>query len=94
MQVGYRGRIVAKYNGEFGPNRGCQEVLHESYNGTQKTPEEIFKKTHLDNWRDGWDRLMIWYAWQKLDDRYSPTWYPRWRWVPSKRWSQKIPDEN
>jgi len=83
-----QGKIVAKYNGEFGPNRGCQEVLHESYDGTQRTSEEIFKKTHLDNWRDGWDRLMIWYVWQKLDDRYGPTWYPRWRWVQSKRWSQ------
>ena len=83
-----QGKIVAKYNGESGPNRGCQEVLHESYDSTQQTAEKIFKKAHLDNWRTGWDRLMIWYIWQKLDDRYGPTWYPRWRWVQSKRWVQ------
>ena len=29
---------------------------------------------------------MIWYVWQKLDDRYGPTWYPRWRWVQGQRW--------
>jgi hypothetical protein len=35
--------------------------------------------------------MMIWYVWQKLDDRYGPTWYPRWRWVQSQRW-QDDPD--
>ena len=30
---------------------------------------------------------MIWYVWQKLDDHYGPTWYPRWRWVQSQRWT-------
>jgi hypothetical protein len=25
-------------------------------------------------------------VWQKLDDRYGPTWYPRWRWVQYTRW--------
>jgi len=30
---------------------------------------------------------MIWYVWQKFDDRYGPTWYPRWRWVQQQRWA-------
>jgi hypothetical protein len=28
----------------------------------------------------------LWYVWQKLDDRYGTTWYPRWRWVQHTRW--------
>jgi hypothetical protein len=32
---------------------------------------------------------MIWYVWQKLDDRYGPTWYPRWRWVQQQRWASE-----
>jgi hypothetical protein len=27
-----------------------------------------------------------WYVWQKLDDRYGTTWYPRWYWVRATRW--------
>ena len=29
----------------------------------------------------------MWWVWQKLDDRYGPTWYPRWYWVRSTRWA-------
>jgi hypothetical protein len=31
-----------------------------------------------------WKKL--WWIWQKLDDRYGTTWYPRWRWVQYTRW--------
>ncbi len=85
----FQGKIIAKYNGDTGPNRGCHKVLRQDYDGTQTAPEEIFKKKHLDKWRDGHDRLMIWYVWQKLDDRYGPTWYPRWRWVQGERWKDE-----
>lgn len=32
-----------------------------------------------------WTKL--WWIWQKLDDRYGPTWYPRWLWVKNQRWA-------
>jgi len=82
----FQGKINAKYNGDKGPNRGCHKVFLKDFDGTSKSPEEIFKQNHLDKWRTGHDRLMIWYVWQKLDDRYGPTWYPRWRWVQGERW--------
>ncbi len=82
----FQGKINAKYNGDTGPNRGCQKVLRRDYDGTPTRPGEIFRARHLETWRTGWDRLMIWYVWQKLDDRYGPTWYPRWRWVQGERW--------
>ena len=28
----------------------------------------------------------LWWIWQKLDDRYGPTWYARWLWVKNTRW--------
>ena len=28
----------------------------------------------------------LWFIWQKLDERYGTTWYPRWRWVQYTRW--------
>ena len=82
----FQGKIIAKYNGGTGPNRNCHRVFRKEYDRSQKKPEQIFKKEHLDKWRTGHDRLMIWYVWQKLDDRYGPTWYPRWRWVQDQRW--------
>lgn len=82
----FQGKIIAKYNGDTGPNRKCHQVFHKDYDASQKKPEQIFKAGNLDKWRLGHDRLMIWYVWQKLDDRYGPTWYPRWRWVQGQRW--------
>ena len=31
----------------------------------------------------------IWYVWQKMEDRYGTTWYPRWRWVQHERWKDE-----
>lgn len=30
-----------------------------------------------------------WYIFQKLDDRYGSTWYPRWCWVQHTRWADE-----
>ena len=82
-----QGKIDAKYDAVSGPNRQCDQVFLPDYNSHSETrPEQIFRAKNLRNWQQGWDRLMIWYVWQKLDDRYGPTWYPRWRWVQGQRW--------
>jgi len=82
----YQGKVIAMYEKKYGPNRGCDGVLRKEAAGQGVKPEAIFKESHLSNWRTGHDRLMIWYVWQKFDDRYGPTWYPRWRWVQQQRW--------
>ncbi len=87
----FQGKIIAKYNGDEGPNRGCHRVFRKGFDKSGTDAAVIFKKEHFDRWREGHDRLMIWYVWQKLDDRYGPTWYPRWRWVQGERW-QDDPD--
>jgi hypothetical protein len=37
--------------------------------------------------RRGWGKM--WYVWQKMEDRYGTTWYPRWRWVQYTRWQDE-----
>jgi len=98
----YQGKVIAKYEKKYGPNRGCNGVLRKDAAGPNAKPEEIFKASNLEKWKTGHDRLMIWYVWQKFDDRYGPTWYPRWRWVQQQRhagepghkltWAESITD--
>ena len=42
-----------------------------------------------EKWGRGSQWTKIWWVWQKLDDRYGPTWYPRWRWVQHTRWQDR-----
>lgn len=48
--------------------------------------------THYENaalrkeYGKGKDWIKTWWIWQKLDDRYGPTWYPRWKYVQHTRW--------
>ncbi|MFQ6134105.1 MAG: hypothetical protein ACE5R4_18830, partial [Armatimonadota bacterium] len=30
-----------------------------------------------------------WWLWQKMDDRYGATWFPRWYWVRATRWQEE-----
>jgi len=42
-----------------------------------------------EKWGKGKEWTKVWWIWQKLDDRYGPTWYPRWRWVQYTRWKNE-----
>lgn len=59
------------------PNRNVLEVFND---------KGFMEKDPAD-----WGKT--WYIWQKLDDRYGPTWYPRWRWIQHTRW-QEDPGHN
>jgi hypothetical protein len=66
--------------------------LNKSYAGHQPNNLFTFDKdgTHLDlaNVKDhgqGWTKL--WWIFQKLDEKYGVTWYPRWMWVKNVRWA-------
>jgi hypothetical protein len=84
----FQGKITSIYTGDLGPNRDCESVLLPGADPLSGDPDAIFKASHLDEWRDDqWNYGMVWFVWQKLDDRYGPTWYPRWRWVQGQRWA-------
>ncbi len=48
--------------------------------------------THYENealrteYGKGKDWIKTWWVWQKLDDRYGPAWYPRWKYIQHTRW--------
>jgi hypothetical protein len=67
-------------------NRDCNSILKDKplflafdFAKHYQKPDTKFGKGF------GWTKL--WWVWQKLDDRYGPTWYPRWYWVRATRWA-------
>ena len=80
----FQGKIVAKYtDNKFVKN--CNNFFRFDPKGgaldLAAAPGELRRK-----WGKGKEWGKIWWVWQKLDDRYGPTWYPRWRWVQYTRW--------
>jgi len=85
----FQGKIHALFSGETGQaNRGCNSILAlEAKKGAQldlATEHETAKGR--TKWGKGPEWTKLWYVFQKLDDRYGPTWYPRWYWVRAMRW--------
>ncbi len=84
----FQGKVNAKYTS----NR--EELLKESNrkcNGILDVEKRAGEKIDLANydrekWGKGRDWTKYWWVWQKLDDRYGPTWYTRWYWVRTTRW--------
>jgi hypothetical protein len=67
-------------------NRNCNSILKDKalflefdFAKHYQKPDTTFDKGF------GW--IKLWWVWQKLDDRYGPTWYPRWYWVRATRWA-------
>jgi len=80
----FQGKIAALRTG----NRGGHEPnLIFEIDKDGKTID-LTRVRNEENWQ-GWRKL--WWIMQKLDDKYGPTWYPRWLWVKNTRW-QKEPN--
>lgn len=70
-------------------NRNCNSILNDRERFLAFDFVKHFQKQGTGFPGDyGWRKL--WWVWQKLDDRYGTTWYPRWYWVRATRWQ----DEN
>ena len=81
----FQGRILAEYT-DNKSMRGCDDTFeYEKKNGPidfvaiSDSGSRNYRGSHV--WRK------LWYVWQKLDERYGTTWYPRWRWVQHTRWA-------
>jgi hypothetical protein len=82
-------------DGRRGDFRNCSERM---LNIEEKLGERYDLSTHFAlTDRDAqrarkkrWGANMLWtkmgYIWNKMEDRYGTTWYPRWRWVQHTRW--------
>ena len=73
-------------------NRNCNSIM----NDMDKFLAFDFVKHYQKNdpqFGGGYDWTKLWWVWQKLDDKYGPTWYPRWYWVRATRWEDQ-PDHS
>jgi len=90
----FQGKIAALFNQVEGidlskqPCRDCNSILAlEKEKGARLDLAREFENgAGRNKWGYGNDWTKLWYIYQKLDDRYGPTWYPRWYWVRSTRW--------
>lgn len=70
------------------PNRNCNSAFENpklrDFDLKKYTEDPEYRKQYSNG--DEWGKT--WYVWQKLDDRYGTTWYPRWRWIQHTRWAE------
>lgn len=85
----FQGKVNALFKEELlnEANRDCNSMFDFDPEGNA-----LDLATHYENealtkeWGKGKDWVKTWYMWQKLDDRYGPAWYPRWKYVQHTRW--------
>lgn len=87
----FQGKINAIYDESLQgkPNRACDRIFRDTcfrnLDFTQYYENESGRKK-FGKGKD-WDKT--WYIWQRLDDVYGPSWYPRWKWIQHMRWADK-----
>jgi len=89
----FQGKIQAQYDepARAKSNRNCNRILEiEKKKGAKLDfTKEYENKVGREKWGKGAEWTKMWWVWQKLDDRYGPTWYPRWYWVRATRWQDE-----
>ena len=85
----FQGKIMAMYDStllERG-NRNCEELFTPDY---LKLDLKRYTNdaAYADSCGKGKDWGKTWVIWQKMDDVYGPTWYPRWRNIQYTRWME------
>jgi hypothetical protein len=87
----YQGKVIAMFGDDetrSKSNRDCNRFFRFDESGSEL--DLAMEPTKLrERWGKGKEWTKIWWVWQKLDDRYGPTWYPRWRWVQHTRWENE-----
>ena len=68
-------------------NKNCNSFFTFDPSGDKLDLAGDYKKD--PDYKKGHEWSKTWYVWQKLDDRYGPTWYARWRWVQHTRWKDQ-----
>jgi hypothetical protein len=91
----HAGWFQGKVNALFKPdlldkaNRECNSMFAYDPKGNAMDLATCYENEAMhQKWGYGKDWVKTWYIWQKLDDRYGPTWYPRWKWVQHTRWKE------
>jgi hypothetical protein len=87
----FQGKVNAKYTSNRKTllkeaNRTCNSILAVEKKAGEKIDLATFDR---EKWGKGKDWTKYWWVWQKIEDRYGPTWYTRWYWVRSTRWQHE-----
>ena len=85
----FQGKIMAMYDStllERG-NRNCDELFTPDYLNLD-LKRYTNDAAYADSCGHGKDWGKSWIIWQKMDDVYGPTWYPRWRNIQYTRWME------
>lgn len=80
----FQGKIDAIYDENLKnfPNKRCRIFDDPQFLAIDLAEDGLEQK-----FGKGKDWQKIWYIWQKMDDRYGTTWYPRWLYIQHTRWS-------
>lgn len=85
----FQGKVDASFEEEL-RNKSVKKC--NSMFDFDPTGDKLDLVTHYENEKlrndfgKGKDWTKTWWIWQKLDDRYGATWYPRWKYVQHTRW--------
>ncbi len=89
----HAGWFQGKVNALFKPdlldkaNRECNSMFTYDPKGNAMDLATCYENEAMNkSWGYGKDWVKTWYIWQKIDDRFGPSWYPKWKWVQHTRW--------
>jgi hypothetical protein len=89
----HAGWFQGKVNALFKPdlldkaNRECNSMFAYDPKGNAMDLATCYENEAMNKqWGYGKDWVKTWYIWQKIDDRFGPGWYPKWKWVQHTRW--------
>ncbi len=86
----FQGKIDAWFDASLleEPVKKCNSLFEFDPTGDKLDLVTHYENKPLrDEFGKGKDWVKTWWIWQKLDDRYGPAWYPRWKWVQHTRWA-------
>jgi hypothetical protein len=85
----YQGKVNALFDPKLRDkaNRDCNLMFAYDPKGNAMDLATCYENEEMNKkWGYGKDWTKTWYIWQKLDDRYGPGWYPKWKYVQHTRW--------
>ncbi|MEE4117316.1 MAG: hypothetical protein V2I37_14185, partial [Marinilabiliaceae bacterium] len=86
----FQGKVVAWFEEEMRDKavKDCNRLFSFDSTGRNLDLVKYYENDELrEKWGKGKEWTKTWWIWQKLDDRYGPTWYPRWKYVQHTRWA-------
>lgn len=86
----FQGKIMAMYDSTLlsKSNRNCDDNFTAEYLNLD-LKRYTNDAAYADSCGKGKDWTKTWIIWQKMDDVYGPTWYPRWRNIQYTRWADE-----